>query len=172
MNTSNIVEPVVQRRRLWTLHGRLGRAEYIVYSLGAVVLVCLAMILVGLFALLAGGAGRMVYGIVTVFLIYCLLPVFFTMLTVRRAHDFNCGGWLALFLLVPVINLAFWFIPGTRGENRYGAAPQMPSNGMKLVAILLPTLMIGGFLATGVNLADGQARSIVEPANSLKPYQP
>jgi uncharacterized membrane protein YhaH (DUF805 family) len=166
------VEPALQRRRLWTLHGRLGRAEYIVYSLGAMVLICLTLLLTGLGALLMGNAGRMVYGIVTVLLMYCLLPIFFAMLTVRRAHDFNCGGWLALLLLVPVINLMFWFIPGSRSDNRYGPAPQSPSVGMKVFAILLPSLMIGGFLATGDKQASEPTRAVVPPANTMKPYQP
>lgn len=172
MTTPDIVDSSRQSRRLWTLRGRLGRAEYIVYSLGAVVLLCLTMILVSLGALLTGSAGRMVYGIAVVLLVYCLLPIFFAVLTVRRAHDFNCGGWLALLLMVPVINLMFWFIPGSRGENRFGPSPQAPSDGLKLCAILLPILLIGGFLASGDKQAGKQTRPVAQPANSLKPYQP
>jgi uncharacterized membrane protein YhaH (DUF805 family) len=162
--------------RLWTLSGRLGRAEYIVSSLGAAVLAVLCISLAGFATLLGGNFGRMVYGIFTVLLLYCLLPILFTILTIRRAHDFNRGGWLALLLLVPVLNLMFWFIPGTDGENGYGPLPQAPSFGLTLFAVLLPTLLIGGFIATPMELVTPEdlpvAQPAAQPANPLKPYQP
>ncbi len=36
---------------------------------------------------------------------------------VRRMHDSDHSGW---WLLVPIVNLVFLFIDGTRGENRFG----------------------------------------------------
>lgn len=60
-------------------------------------------------------------------------------LTAQRLRDFNLTGWLTL-LWVPInvlhqnhselssaLSLAFWivlvFVPGTKGENRYGPDP-------------------------------------------------
>jgi uncharacterized membrane protein YhaH (DUF805 family) len=60
-------------------------------------------------------------------------------LTAQRLRDFNMTGWLVL-LWIPIyflperyvdlssaLSLAFWiilvFIPGTRGDNRYGSDP-------------------------------------------------
>jgi len=161
-----------QRWRLWTLHGRLGRMAYIVCSLGAIVFCGLFILLASLGAMLTGSFGQTLYGIAGVLLFYCLLPVLFAVLTVRRAHDFNRGGWIALLLLVPLVNLVFWFMPGTSGDNVYGPAPQEPSAGMKFVAVLLPVLFIGGFLATADEGREPQARPAAQPATSLKPYQP
>lgn len=45
-------------------------------------------------------------------------------LTIRRCHDFDKTGWLALLCFAPYINflayLIFGLIPGTKGPNRYG----------------------------------------------------
>ena len=60
-------------------------------------------------------------------------------LSAQRLRDFNVTGWLVL-LWIPInllqggyaelsaiLSLAFWiillFVPGTKGENRYGADP-------------------------------------------------
>jgi hypothetical protein len=69
------------------------------------------------------------------------------MLTIQRSHDFNMSGWFALLWLVPLANFAFWFVPGTDGENRYGA--KTPPNGIAVLigAWLLPILFVGGIVA-------------------------
>jgi uncharacterized membrane protein YhaH (DUF805 family) len=162
------------RRGLFSMHGRLGRARYISYSLGAIVLAFLFMYLAGLALMLSGQFGRMLYIVVSILLFYALLPIYFAVLTVRRAHDFNRGGWLALLLLVPVVNLMFWFIPGTPDENAYGAAPDDDPIGIKAAAVVLPVLLIGAFLATGGPQVYRQEKSpsASQPATSLKPYTP
>lgn len=163
-----------RRPRLLSLRGRLGRAHYIAYSLGAIVVALLFMYLFALMMLLSGSVGRMLYIVVSVLVFYCLLPVLFTVLTIKRAHDFNVGGWLALLLLVPVVNLMFWFIPGTRDANRYGPVPAEPAGGVKLVAVLLPLLLVGGFLATGgpATYPPAGTAPATQPATSLQPYRP
>ncbi|MBR2519581.1 MAG: DUF805 domain-containing protein [Selenomonadaceae bacterium] len=49
------------------------------------------------------------------------------MLMIRRLHDLNKTGWLALLVLVPVVNVFFalylLFAPGSVGANDYGADP-------------------------------------------------
>ncbi len=48
-------------------------------------------------------------------------------LLVRRIHDFNVSGWLALLCFIPRIGglviLFFGLIAPTRGSNQYGAQP-------------------------------------------------
>lgn len=48
----------------------------------------------------------------------------------QRCRDINLPGWAALLLLVPFLGEFFWlalfFIPGTRGPNRYGPDPLAP----------------------------------------------
>ncbi|HFF3761905.1 DUF805 domain-containing protein [Stenotrophomonas forensis] len=44
--------------------------------------------------------------------------------TVRRLHDTDRSGWWYLLMLVPVVGLVvlvFLLLPGTPGENRFGA---------------------------------------------------
>ncbi|WP_300302223.1 DUF805 domain-containing protein [Ferrovibrio sp.] len=49
------------------------------------------------------------------------------LLAAQRCHDTDRSGWKALFILVPILGLAFWialfFFPGTPGPNRYGPDP-------------------------------------------------
>ena len=48
--------------------------------------------------------------------------------TVRRFHDQDKSGWLALLGLVPyvggIVVLVFMCLEGTKGENRYGLDPK------------------------------------------------
>jgi uncharacterized membrane protein YhaH (DUF805 family) len=69
------------------------------------------------------------------------------MLTIQRAHDFNTTGWLSLVVLIPLVNLLFWFIPGTHGENRFGGETPPNSVLVLIAAWLVPVLFIGGVLA-------------------------
>ncbi len=165
---------VQSRAGLFSLRGRIGRVRYLAYCMSSIVIAMLFMALAGLGLLLAGPGGRTLYIVVSVLLFYGLLPIFFTVMTIKRAHDFNMGGWLALLLLVPVINLMFCFIPGTKDENRYGSASPDESLGMKLIAIISPLLLIAAFLATGgpIQIQRSDSSSISPPATTLKPYTP
>jgi uncharacterized membrane protein YhaH (DUF805 family) len=50
---------------------------------------------------------------------------------VRRLHDTDRSGWWLLIGLIPLIGgivlLVFFVIEGTRGPNRFGADPKLPS---------------------------------------------
>ena len=52
-------------------------------------------------------------------------------ISVKRLHDVGYSGFLALAVLVPIVNLAFsiWvgILPGTAGPNSYGDLPNAPS---------------------------------------------
>jgi hypothetical protein len=60
---------------------------------------------------------------------------------------FLAGGWFALLGLLPLVNLAFWFIPGTDGANRYGARTPPNGIGVLIGVWLVPALFIGAILA-------------------------
>lgn len=170
---TDIMQAVPARARLFSLCGRLGRAHYIAYTLGSLVVAFFFIYLLSFGLMFLGELGRMLYILVSVLLFYGFLPIFFTLQTIKRAHDFNVGGWLALLLLVPVVNLMFCFIPGTRADNTYGPVPPAPSSGLKAGAILLPILLIAGFLATeGSRNSQQESTPTSPPATSLKPYTP
>lgn len=166
--------PQEKRPGIFSLRGRIGRARYIAYTLGAIVGAFCLMSLAGLALLLSANLGRTLYVVFSIGLLYCVLPLYFMALTVRRAHDFNAGGWLALLLLVPVVNLVFWFIPGTRGDNSYGAPPQAATSGIRIAAVLLPLLLIGAFIASegGRTESGDSAAETASPPTSLRPYTP
>lgn len=50
---------------------------------------------------------------------------------VRRLHDTNKSGWMALLGLIPLVNLVllvFLFTEGTKGSNTYGPDPKNPES--------------------------------------------
>jgi uncharacterized membrane protein YhaH (DUF805 family) len=161
-----------ERSPLFSLRGRLGRTRYIVYSLGAVVMVFVFMIFARFGLMPFGRIGALVYYSFGMLLYYALLPVLFAMLTVRRAHDFNVGGWLALLILVPFVNLLFWFVPGSRGENRFGPVPPFESFGMRLAAGALPVLLITTFATAQPDGMHTQAPGSPRSSTILKSYTP
>lgn len=164
-----------ERPRLFSLRGRIGRARYVVFSIGAIVLLFFVMLLAGLALQLAGQFGRLLYIAFAILLFYVVLPVYFTILTVKRAHDFNFSGWIALLLLVPIVNpLLFWLMPGTRNENAYGPVPQEEPLSIKLAAIILPAFLIAFYLMTGEIRIYQQENTdpASQPTTTLKPYQP
>lgn len=59
-------------------------------------------------------------------LLVCLLLLI--AIGTRRLHDTNERGWMQLCLLVPVVGWVVFIIlmsePGTKGENRFGPAPE------------------------------------------------
>jgi uncharacterized membrane protein YhaH (DUF805 family) len=128
-----------QEVRLFAVSGRIGRARYIAYTFGLSLLI---MFIAGLGVAFLGAVGGilMMAGYVVMF-------VLMFMLTIQRAHDFNTSGWLSLLVLVPLANFIFWFIPGTDGDNRFGA--QTPPNSVLVLigAWIIPVLFIGGILA-------------------------
>ncbi|MCL2075709.1 MAG: DUF805 domain-containing protein [Betaproteobacteria bacterium] len=125
-----------------SFEGRLGRIRYLAWAI--------------IFGFAVGGAAGVVGALVgpialglLMFLAAIAAIVFNISLTVRRLHDINASGWLALLLLVPVLGnlfaLALLFWPGTAGENDYGPPPPpnpIALNIMLVVGIVLFVVMI------------------------------
>lgn len=174
MNQSIFIEETESfrpRPPLVSMSGRIGRSRYIVYGIGAICLSFLLMILAGYGTYLTGGLGQMLYQLLFYGLYFFALPVFFMQLTVRRSHDFNVEGWIAVLLLVPVVNLLFWAIPGTRGENSYGPQPEPESKVMHAAAVAMPLLLVAAFLAADTQWPE-QENKPAAPSTTLKPYTP
>ena len=79
--------------------------------------------------------------VAVIYIVNCIL------LTIKRLHDFNCSGWLSLLLLIPIIGqiLGFFitFIPGTKGDNRFGPAPDKARKVEYIMALLWIPICIG-----------------------------
>jgi uncharacterized membrane protein YhaH (DUF805 family) len=106
--------------KVFSTSGRIGRVRYIAYAMGMYFLVAILGVLL---SLAIGAAGQIIAGIAILVIVF--------MLTTQRCHDFNTTGWLSLLVLVPLVNLIFWFIPGTDGDNDYGA--KTPPNGVGVI---------------------------------------
>jgi uncharacterized membrane protein YhaH (DUF805 family) len=122
--------------KVFSVSGRIGRARYIAYTLG-----------ISLLLGIIGGALSAAIGEVAIYIAYAAIFVISIMLTIQRSHDFNSTGWLAILGLVPLVNLIFWFIPGTDGQNRFGA--KTPPNGvLTLIAVwIIPVMFVVGIVA-------------------------
>ena len=133
-----------QEVNVFAVSGRIGRARYIAYSIG---LSLLFSVLMGALGAALGAAGAGVAIIVVMVLGYVAMFTVMFMLTIQRSHDFNTSGWLSLLVLIPLVNLIFWFIPGTDGENRWGAKTP-PNSVLVLIAVwILPVIFITGIIA-------------------------
>jgi uncharacterized membrane protein YhaH (DUF805 family) len=125
-----------QEVRVFATSGRIGRVRYIAYGMG---IYLLFGILGGLLSLAIGNAGMVIAWIAIVVVGF--------MLTIQRCHDFNTTGWLSILVLIPLVNLIFWFIPGTDGQNDYGA--KTPPNGVGVIvaALIVPIIAVIGVIA-------------------------
>jgi len=131
-------EGETQPVRLFAVSGRMGRLRYVAYSVFLwVVCAFLSGILSAVFMPASTTAG-----IVAALLPWLAMLVLGFMLTIQRCHDFNTTGWLSILMLVPLVNLIFWFIPGTDGPNRYGAPT--PPNGTAVIvgAVAVPIVLV------------------------------
>jgi uncharacterized membrane protein YhaH (DUF805 family) len=127
--------------RFWSTTGRIGRLRLLAYLSASFFVITLAMVVVEVPAA-AIGAHRYVplvfwtpYAVV-MFLSY-----------VKRAHDLNWTGSLCILALVPLVNLVFFILPGTRGTNRFGAPPPPNPLAVRLLAWVFPALMVIGIVA-------------------------
>jgi uncharacterized membrane protein YhaH (DUF805 family) len=114
---------------VWTffaLKGRIGRR---VYWLAQLFIIALDSVFV---LQLLGGEEARYHGVavaVTPFLL--VVSAYSTIaVAVKRLHDFDTSGFVALALCIPLLDMAFriWagIVPGTSGPNRFGAIRDVP----------------------------------------------
>ena len=81
---------------------------------------------------LVGGEEASYYNIASALALPVLLVTIYAnvAISVKRLHDIGYSGFLALAILIPIVNLAFsiWagVLPGTPAANAYGDAPDTP----------------------------------------------
>jgi uncharacterized membrane protein YhaH (DUF805 family) len=130
--------------KIWSASGRMGRVRYIGYGVGMTLLMYLV---IGLFAGLAGATDMQFLLMVGMVVGGLGMLVVMILLTIQRCHDFNMSGWMSLLLIVPLVPLLFWIIPGTQGANRFGSPPPPNTTGAVVLALVFPALFVVGILA-------------------------
>jgi len=136
------VEPAdFQQVRLWPPRGRMGRLRFLAYGVGLYLgLILITLVLGAVAAATRAGPTIAIVGI-ALYLFGILV------LLVQRSHDMNLSGWWSLAALIPLVGLLWVFVPGSRGDNRWGAPP--PPNGLavKIVGLFFPVLGLLGIVA-------------------------
>ena len=133
-----------QEVQMWSTQGRIGRLRFLAYFFGSYWL--FSLLLGFTIAIVGPGIGTVMVGLVGIG-----LAVFAVFTAVKRCHDMDLNGWMAVLMFIPIVNF-FWMLvlviaPGTKGLNDYGAPPEPNTTGVKVVAALFPTIMVIGILA-------------------------
>ncbi len=124
--------------KIFTAKGRIGRIRFLMYTLG---ISLVGAFLAGLMMMIpAVGPFLAVIAYIAIFVVSIFL-------TIQRSHDFNRTGWMSLVMLIPLVSLIFYFIPGTKGSNKYGLQPPPNSKAITVAAFLLLAFFVIGILA-------------------------
>lgn len=136
--------------------GRLGRIRYLAYSFGVslafMAIIMLILVLTGGLAAFTGGeSGASPFSALGLLLLvpaYIGMFVISIFILIKRSHDIGWSGWACLLAFVPLANLIFIFMPGTKGDNDYGAQTPPNGTGLVIVGVGLPILaFVGGIVA-------------------------
>lgn len=130
--------------RLWSAQGRIGRLRLIAWTMFSYLV---AGVAVGVVGAVAGRSASPALSIATMVIVYGVVLVFAGLLTIQRCHDMNWTGWAALLVVVPLVGLIFWLVPGTPGDNRYGAPPPPNPRGIGWLAAIPLLLFVLGIVA-------------------------
>ena len=136
--------------------GRFGRLSFIAWYMLVTILSYIAMGLLGgtrLFmetdpgkiALFFSSTGGVLYALLTI-----ITTVLLVIFVIRRLHDVNTTGWLALLLIIPLVNLfLLLYLLLKRGDersNRFAAVRPTPA-WEKVLGYTGTGIMVLGFLA-------------------------
>lgn len=121
------VEYVAKCLRLYVNgNGRARRAEYGWFMLFTVAVGFVAAFIDAALFGINPYTGQVNYAITIVASLALICPA--VSAASRRVHDFGQSGWLAALTVIPYLGLlaalAFVFIPGQAGENKYGPNPK------------------------------------------------
>ena len=104
--------------------GRATRSEYWWFYLAFILFYIAGLVLAGILSSISETLGMIGFGIVALGALGFILPSLAA--GVRRLHDVDKSGWFLLLGLIPIVGLVllyFLVIPGTPGDNRFGAPP-------------------------------------------------
>ncbi len=139
-----IAQGGTQPIRFWPPSGRIGRLRLLAYSIAATLLL---MVVMGIFGAISGALNSQALFMVGLVVGYGASLFFTALLTIQRCHDCDWSGWLSVLMIVPLLNLMFFFIPGSKGANRYGAPPPPNTRAVKILASLVLVLFVAGIVA-------------------------
>jgi len=107
-----------------TFKGRINRFRFFWYPFG-ISLAVLPIYFVLVMMLI--GSELLLLTAIPAALVHLYTQVWSVSLLVRRLHDLNRTGWMALLLFIPLVNFVFGiyvvFFKGTDGSNKYGEDP-------------------------------------------------
>ncbi|TCM70978.1 uncharacterized membrane protein YhaH (DUF805 family) [Acinetobacter calcoaceticus] len=128
LNKSSASSPTAPALSLFNTQGRISRLTFLAWN-GVVAII--VFILMAMVTFIAPSLIEVMFtyhdswGLNLIALVINLgFICIYIMIAIKRLHDVNQSGWLALLILVPLLNLIFSlyliFMPGTAGENKYG----------------------------------------------------
>lgn len=134
--------------------GRFSRRSYLAWNM---LIGFIFMLIAFIVAVLVPNAeqilidGSLPIPLMIIFATLYLLAIYFSIIfLIRRLHDRNHSGWMALLILVPVINIIFTlyilFAPGTAGTNQFGQ-PRPTLGWENILAILYVAVFLIGLVA-------------------------
>jgi uncharacterized membrane protein YhaH (DUF805 family) len=109
---------------LFKFSGRRNRQSFILFQLASLVVVLLGIGIITTITVATPAVGSMLWiiGIIG----FIAVAVSNWAAASQRIRDFGQSGVWALVILIPYIgplfSLALWLIPGSSGENKYGAS--------------------------------------------------
>lgn len=147
--TSGVATHDFYQPKIFSLSGRIGRLRYLAYSMVIQLILFGAMIALsmisGVLSALSSSVGIGI-GVIGMVIVVIVALVFGIAIAVRRINDFNKSGWMSLLLIIPLVGtvmaLVLLFMPGSQGDNNYGAAPAPNSTGVIIGALCVPVVIV------------------------------
>lgn len=106
--------------------GRIGRIQFLIGGLLEIILFLIIVFPAAALFLMTGTMGGYTPGIIVI-VAQVICSLFISYIAVKRLHDINLSGWLAIVLLIPCIgDIAFIMLVlwrGNTGANKYGDSP-------------------------------------------------
>jgi uncharacterized membrane protein YhaH (DUF805 family) len=133
--------------KYFSTKGRIGRLRYLAYSTGSSLIIMFVLGLVmGMLGAVGGGALGLIGTLVSL-VAYPFIIWFAFICAIKRCHDANLSGWWSLGMFIPIANFAFFFMPGTKGSNKFGPPPPPNTLGVKVLGLILPIIFFVGIMA-------------------------
>ncbi|PTT90303.1 DUF805 domain-containing protein [Pelomonas sp. HMWF004] len=127
---------------LFSAQGRIGRLRYLAYVTGAAVVQNIVTVM------LTMALARSTAAFTLMALVALAALVWFNILcAIKRCHDLDISGWWTLTSVIPIIALAWVFMPGSKSENRFGPPPPPNTSGVRVLGLLMPAIFLIGILA-------------------------
>ena len=155
-NTNNMAYQPVD---IFNASQRIGRVRYLAYNFVSIFVIFVTIGIVSAIMLptfsmnnsLEQSIAVTIFSLIFVYVVPFIINI---IIARRRLHDLNQSGWMALLLIVPLVNIAFAlyliFAPGTQGQNNYGLRPEPNTVLTWLGGLIGPILMIGILAAISI----------------------